>query len=141
VRRLAALFLGLLSGGMLVIAVALVPFWTSLPPAEFRAWFAANAGRIGQVMIPLGAGAAIFSVLAAVGGSRGRGWLLLAAGGAAAVALITAVVNEPANEHFAAGTLTDPETVALLARWARWHYVRLGCGLVGFYASLRALSS
>src|SRR5437870_1934362 len=46
----SAFLLGLLAGSMLLIALAVAPFWQSLPPAEFRAWFAAHAFRIGRLM-------------------------------------------------------------------------------------------
>src|SRR6058998_1276304 len=122
----SALLLGLLAGAMLLIALALAPFWQSLPPAEFRAWFAANAFRIGRLMIPLGAAAALAAVAAAC---------------ALGVGIITLAVNEPANERFAApGVLGDAETRALLARWVAWHWVRVGLGLGGFVAALRALT-
>ena len=108
----SAFLLGLLAGAMLLIALAVAPFWQSLPPAEFRAWFAANAFRIGRLMIPLGAAAAI-----------------------------TLAVNEPANQRFAApGALGDAETQALLARWVAWHWVRVALGVGGFLAALRALT-
>src|SRR5207245_10309694 len=62
----SAFLLGLLAGAMLLISLAVAPFWQSLPPAEFRAWFAANAFRIGRLMIPLGAAAALAAVAAAL---------------------------------------------------------------------------
>src|SRR5207244_2241495 len=108
----SAFLLGLLAGAMLLIALAVAPFWQSLPPAEFRAWFAANAFRVGRLMIPLGAAAAI-----------------------------TLAVNEPANQRFAApGALGDAETRTLLARWVAWHWVRVALGVGGFLAALRALT-
>src|SRR5437867_9603341 len=139
----SALLLALLAGAMLLIALALAPFWQSLPPAEFRAWFAANAFRIGRLMIPLGAAAALAAVaaaLAASGLSTQRSHLRAAAC-ALGVGIITLAVNEPANERFAApGVLGDAETRALLARWVAWHWVRVGLGLSGFVAALRALT-
>jgi len=139
----SALLLGLLAGAMLLIALAVAPFWQSLPPAEFRAWFAANAFRIGRLMIPLGAGAALAALAAALA-ARGlprRRSHLRAAVCALGVAIITLAVNEPANERFAAsGALGDAETRALLTRWVAWHWVRVGLGLGGFVAALRALT-
>src|SRR5437899_1301894 len=139
----SAFLLGLLAGAMLLIALAVAPFWQSLPPAEFRAWFAANAFRIGRLMVPLGAAAALAAVAAALAGRRApaRPSLLRAAACALGVGIITVAVNEPANERFAApGALTDGETRALLARWVAWHWVRVGLGLAGFLAALRALT-
>src|SRR5438034_6718542 len=115
----SAFLLGLLAGAMLLIALAVAPFWQSLPPAEFRAWFAANAFRIGRLMIPLGAGAAVAALAATFAARRlpTRRSHLRAAACALAVAIVTLAVNEPANERFAApGALTDAETRALLAR-------------------------
>ena len=139
----SALLLGLLTGAMLLIALALTPFWQSLSPAEFRAWFAANSYRIGGLMIPLGAGAAAASVTAAFAGRGHPAWgaRLGAAACALGVAAITLAINEPANERFAAPAgLGDAETSALLARWVAWHRVRVALGLIGFLAALRALT-
>src|SRR5438093_8563443 len=97
--RVSALLLGLVTGAMLFIAVALVPFWRALPPAEFRAWFAANVFQIGALMFPLGVAAAIASATSFVLGRRlpSRTWRLTAAAGAVAVVIVTLAVNEPAN--------------------------------------------
>ena len=139
----SALLLGLLTGAMLLIALAVVPFWQSLPPAEFRAWFAANSYRIGRLMIPLGAAAAAAGVTAALAGRGGPawGWQLITAACALGIAAITLAINEPANGRFATrAALTDAETSALLARWVVWHWVRVALGLAGFLTALRALT-
>ncbi len=137
--HLSALVLGLLAGAMLFIGVVLVPSWQALPPAEFRVWFAANAPGIGRLMFPLGGAAALSAIAAWLAGRSARDgravWLGLAAAAAVGVGVVTVLVNEPANERFAAPNgLSDPETTALLAHWVRWHYMRVGLGLVGFGA-------
>jgi hypothetical protein len=78
---LAAFPLGLLTGAMLVIAVALVPFWQSIDPLGLSRWFAAHSGRIGRLMVPLGGLAVLTTVLAAVvaRAARAPGWPWLAA--------------------------------------------------------------
>ena len=136
---LAALLLGLLAGAMLVIAVVLVPFWSGLPPAELRTWFARHAGRTGALMFPLG-GAAMVAAAGTWLAIRGR-WPALAAAAAAGVVAVTLLVNEPANRRFAAPAyyMSDADTVALLGRWRRWHWLRVALGLVAFVAALRAL--
>jgi len=136
--HLAASLLGLLAGAMLVIAVVLVPFWSVLTPTELRTWFARHAGRIGALMFPLGA-AAMVAAAAAWLAHRGR-WPALAAGAAAGVVAVTLLVNEPANRRFAGPVyLSDADTVALLGRWRRWHWLRVALGLVAFAAALGAL--
>jgi len=139
VAHLAALFLGLLAGAMLVIAVVLVPFWHALPPTELRKWFARHAGRTGALMFPLG-GMALVAALATWLTTRGTP-AALAAAGAAGVAAVTLLVNEPANRRFAGPVyLSDADTVALLGRWRRWHWLRVGLGLVAFVAALVAVT-
>ena len=36
--------------------------------------------------------------------------------------------------------MSDADTVALLGRWRRWHWVRVALGLVAFVAALRVLA-
>ena len=132
--QLAAFLLGLLAGGMLVIAVVLVPFWSALPPADLRAWFARHAGRTGALMFPLGA-AATAAAAAAWLADRAR-WPALAAGAAAGVVAVTLLVNEPANRRFAGPVyLSDADVVALLggdgtgcASRSAWSRSRRRCG-------------
>jgi len=42
------------------------------------------------------------------------------------------------NESFARGGLSDSAARSLLDRWATWHWIRTGLGVVGFIAALRA---
>jgi anthrone oxygenase-like protein len=139
---LTAVLVGLLAGAMVLIEVVLVPFWRGLPPAEFGAWFAGHSDRIRSLMVPLGAGAGAAATASAVAhraeGSDG-GTAFAAAGATEAVVAITLAVNEPAQQRFVAGNLTDAETEALLARWARWHDRRVVLGLSAAVAAALAL--
>lgn len=65
----SAALAGLLAEAMLFLRVVLLPFWQGAPPAELRAWFAANAERIRALMLPLG----VASAAANVGGRAGAG--------------------------------------------------------------------
>jgi hypothetical protein len=79
-RRLAVLttvLVGLLAGGMVLIEVALVPFWRSASPAEFRTWFAAHSGRLRALMVPLVAGRVGLGLAATVAAA----WTLTERGG------------------------------------------------------------
>jgi Domain of unknown function (DUF1772) len=124
---------GLLAGGMILIDVVLLPFWRGVPPEQFRTWFAAHSDRIRTLMIPLGAGAAAVNAASAVvqaaKGPR-AGAASVAAAAAAGVVAITVTVNEPMNHRFTAEHLTDAETANLLARWARWHRLRVALGVL-----------
>ena len=147
VRPLAlatALSAGLLTGGMILIEVVLVPFWRDASPAEFRQWFTAHSGRIRALMVPLGAGAGLAGTASAVAlvaeRRRSSAAALVAAAATASVLAITAAVNEPANHRFVSGKLTGPETTELLNEWARWHHVRVVLGLVATGAATVALT-
>ena len=134
---------GLLSGGMILIDVVLLPFWRGVPPEQFRSWFAAHSDRIRSVMIPLGAGAAAVNVASAAvrtaEGSR-AGPASVAATAVAGVVAITVTVNEPMNHRFTAGPLTDAETTSLLERWARWHRLRVALGVLATVGAAVALT-
>jgi Domain of unknown function (DUF1772) len=142
---LACLVLGLLAGGMLVIGVSFVSFWKSLSPSEFQAWFASHSHLIGRLMIPLGASSVAATVAAVIACWRGpaacRRWLLIAALSAIGVMATYPIVFAGANESFVRGGLSDSAVRSLLDRWATWHWIRTGLGIVGFYAALRALQS
>ena len=147
VRPLAlatALSAGLLTGGMILIEVVLVPFWRDASPSEFRQWFTAHSGRIRALMVPLGAGAGLAGTASAVvqvaERRRSSAAALVAAAATASVIAITAAVNEPANHRFVSGKLTGPETTELLNEWARWHHVRVVLGLVATGAATVALA-
>jgi hypothetical protein len=147
VRPLAlatALSAGLLTGGMILIEVVLVPFWRDASPSEFRQWFTAHSGRIRALMVPLGAGAALTGAASAVAQvterHRSGPAAVVTAGAVGGVIAITVAVNEPANHRFVAGELTGPETTELLNGWARWHHVRVVLGLVAAGAATLALA-
>ena len=129
---------GLLAGAMLFLRVVLVPFWRGLAPAEFRAWFAGHSGRIRALMVPLGvgaAGASLAATAARVANGEDARANAVAAAGSVAVVAVTVTVNEPANREFVREDLGDRETTTLLARWSRWHDVRVAFGLVAAVAA------
>lgn len=139
---LAACLVGLLTGAMLLIAVSLAPYWVSLEPPEISASFAATAPWIGRLMVPLGVGATLSTVIAAslgVGGQRAE-WPRLV--GAAALMVFVAAIYPlyytAANAALASGGGTPAEIGAELARWRLWHWLRLAAGLLAFLALLRA---
>src|SRR5215510_1681944 len=140
---LTCLALGLLAGGMLVIGVAFVSFWKSLSPTDFQAWFASYSHLIGRLMIPLGAGSVAATVGTLVvcwsGPPTRHRWLLIAALSAIGVMITYPIFFAATNAAFERGGLSDTTVRAWLDRWATWHWVRTGLGIVGFVAALRAL--
>ena len=139
---LSAVLNGLLAGGMILIELVLVPFWRAAPPAEFRSWFAAHSPRLRALLVPLGAGAGVVNVASALArvATGGRGGASSAAVAAAAgVVAVTVTVNEPINHRFTADGLADAETTDLLARWARWHHLRVALGVTATLGAALAL--
>jgi hypothetical protein len=140
---LACLVLGLLAGGMLVIGVSFVSFWKSLSPSDFQVWFADHSHLIGRLMIPVGAGSVVTTVATLVacwsGPATRRGWLIIATLSAIGVMATYPIFFAGTNESFVRGGLSDSAVRSLLDRWASWHWIRTGLGILGFFAALRAL--
>ena len=143
VSVLATATSGMSAGAMLLIRLVLVPFWRGLAPHEFRAWFALHSARIRHLMVPLGcaslATAVATTAAEALTDRKPQAESAVAAGSAIGVVAITMTVNEPANEKFEQLDFDDEETSRLLARWARWHNLRVALGVVGAIAAARAL--
>lgn len=144
--RLACLLLGLLTGGMIFIGDVLVPYWMALPPDQFVVWFTQNAPPIRALMVPLGATAGLASVSAVMLGrydpTARRAWQGAAGISAVLVVALTVLVLEPMNDRFVAVPPVPLEDVpAMLARWRRWHLLRAGFGLAGFYCAVRAVAA
>ena len=136
-------FLGVFAGAMLTEAVVLVPYWRSLAPAEFFAWYAANDRRLLGYFGPLTAVTAIVVVAAAMVALATRH-----PGGANAISavlmMVPVVASFPlyfkrANERFAAASIAPDEVAAELARWSKWHQARTSAALVALIQAMGAL--
>jgi len=142
-QTLAALSLGLFAGAMLTEGLVLVPWWRSLPPAEFLSWYGANDHRLVGFFGPLTWLAGLLAVGAALAatwsGQPGR-WAALAA----AALMVLAVASffayfGRANASFSSATVKVTDLPAELARWATWHWVRTGLSVGALLAALQAL--
>lgn len=142
-RLLSAAALGLFAGAMLTEGAVLVPYWRSLPAAEFFTWYAANDQRLLGFFGPVTAVAVLVAVAAAVAsvwqGHPGR-WGAVAAAVLAIAALSTFFLYfQQANTGFSTGS-TGPERLAAeLARWAWWHWLRTGISVTALGAALLSL--
>ena len=134
------LLTGLFAGAMLLIATSWLPYWRSLPAGDFRPWFTANSHYLGRVMVPLG-----ISCTAAAAAALGYAILRDAAVATAGlqVAALLAVLaiyfagNKPINDRLVSDAeLSDTRVKGLLRRWAVFHWVRVGLGLVAFAAAV-----
>jgi uncharacterized membrane protein len=134
---------GLFAGAQLAEGCLLVPYWQSLKPAEFHAWYVANDRRLVAFFGPLTAAIVLVSVALAGAATLSahpvRGIAVLCAGIGLAILAGFFAYFKDANARFAAGTIPVAELPAELARWARWHWVRTFLALVAFAAVLASL--
>jgi hypothetical protein len=122
--------------------IVLVPFWRSLPPAEFMAWFRNHANRVPILHVPVGGAALASSLYILSTRNRSCRWPMLRwleSSSLVGFALITTLVHLPANYRLTFGKRSDSEISSLLGRWVRWHDVRLGLLLVSTTAGITAL--
>ena len=134
--------LGIFVGAMLTEGFVLVPYWRSLPPADFFAWYAANDQRLLGFFGPLTAVTAVLAVAAAVSalwaGHPGR-WLALLAAVLSVVVVSTFFVYfEQANASFAAASIDAAAVATELARWAAWHWVRTALSVIALFFAMAA---
>ena len=135
--------LGLAAGAMLAEGAVMVPYWRSLPPAEFLRWYAANARRLLAFYGPLELAALATSVAAAVAWRRRPGGRLMIAAALLAVAVLVPfpLYFQAVNASFEAGTIAHDAVGAELARWAAWHWMRTASGVAAFVAGALALGA
>jgi len=65
-RFLSVGSLGIFAGAMLTEGLVLVPYWRSLKPAEFFAWYSANGQRLLGFFGPLTSVTAVLAIAAAL---------------------------------------------------------------------------
>lgn len=142
-QLLSVACLGIFAGAMLTEGFLNVPYWQSLPPSEFFAWYAANDARLLGYFRPLTTATAVVALVTAVVSvwtkhPGRRGTVVAAALILAAVAMFF-VYFEAANASFSAASLPAPELAAELSRWGRWHVVRTVLSLAALAAALLSL--
>jgi len=139
----AALVLGLSAGALVTEGAVLVPFWRSLPPAEFLTWYAANAARLFNFFGPLEILAAAFAVGAAVSmhlrRRRRAPHMIVAAALSVVILALFPIYFRDVNTSFENATIRVENVPAELARWATWHWSRTAIGIASFAAALSAL--
>lgn len=134
---------GIFAGAQLAEGCLLVPYWQSLAPADFHAWYATNDRRLVAFFGPLTLAVALvpltLAIAAAAYAQPNRGIMAVCAGVGLAIIGGFFVYFKDANARFSAGTIPAADLPAELARWARWHWVRTLFALVAFAATLSTL--
>lgn len=142
-RFLSTASLGVFAGGMLTEACVLVPYWRSLTPTEFFAWYAANGRRLYGFFRPLTELTALLAIAAAItslweGHPRAR-LTLLAAVTSVAVVSTYFLYFKKANANFTRASLGVDQVAAELTRWAKWHWWRTGLSFVALASAVLSL--
>jgi len=140
--QVATTLLGLLAGGMVLIALGLVPYWRSIDPADFTTVFAASLPTVGGTMIfltILGTGSMVLAAgVSAWKKLPTRHWLIGGAVGALVMLITVPLYFGAANPLLAGGTLTAADISAELATWQQMHWFRTAVGILALFCAIRA---
>ena len=141
----AVIVLGVTSGALVTEGAVLVPFWRSLAPAAFLAWYRQHAALLFRFFgsLEIVATLVTLSALALRWHATGSldGWLGVAVALCIAVLLVFPVYFQRVNTSFEKGTIATEDVGPELARWARWHWLRTAMALGAFVAALLALGA
>jgi hypothetical protein len=135
--------LGLTAGALLAEGAILVPFWRTVQPAAFLAWYKQFAALLQKFFGALEVAAAA-AILAAAATSwflqtPSRAELSVSAILTIAVLAVFPLYFQRANASFAAGAIAQDRVSEELARWSAWHWVRTLIATAAFVLSLDAL--
>jgi len=139
---LAVLALGLSAGALVAEGAVLVPFWRSLQPESFLAWYRQHATLLLRFFGPLEIVAASLAVVAALvswlGDEPASGLLAISAVLAVLVLAMFPLYFQRANASFAGATIATTEVGVELRRWSIWHWVRVVLAIAAFAVAVVA---
>ena len=142
ITQTATTLLGLLAGGMVLIATGLVPYWRAIDPSEFTNAFAPSLPTVGGTMIVLtvlGTGMIVIAAGLELRKSQPNRFLLAGSALAALIMLATLPLYfGAANPLLAGGTLSAEAITDELATWQQMHWFRTIVGVVGLFLAVRA---
>ena len=144
-RLLSMTALALFAGGMLTEACVLVPYWRSLKPEQFLAYYADNGRRLHGFFSPLTIIAALLALAAAVASWPAGGFVAMLTATAAVILLMVVgaffVYFKQVNISFSQGSLPPGEVGPELARWAAWHWWRTALSFVALAAAIISVAA
>ena len=130
---LAAIALGLMAGALVAEGALLVPFWRSLQPADFLAWYRKYAALLQGFFGPLEVVATVLTIAAAMlewfDQGDGRYWLASSAILGVAVLAVFPVYFQRANTSFRTEGIAIDRVQGELKRWSCWHWGRTTAGV------------
>jgi len=140
--QISVTLFGLISGGMLLIATGLVPYWRALDTAAFTEAFSQSLPTVGGTMIVLTiltTGTMVTAAgLAAWKKDPSRLWMSFGAAATLGMLVTVPLYFGTANSVLSVGAL-DPEAItAELAKWQQMHWIRTTLGILGLFCAVRA---
>ena len=139
--QISSVFFALLTGGMFLIALGLVPYWQSVDPSEFTEVFNSSLPFVGGTMKNLTVVATLAMIVAAGLAfwkkTPGRNWTIAAAACAVGMFIMVPIYFGAANPTLAGGAGSPAEISAELARWGQMHWIRTTLSIVGMFCAVR----
>ena len=128
--------LGLIAGSLVAEGAILVPFWRSLQPAAFLAWYKQHAARLQNFFGPMEVMAFVLAV-ASAGLSwfnQAHGHLLRTASAMLSLGVLAVfpIYFQRVNGSFKAGTIALASVSDELQRWSIWHWARTCIAIAAF---------
>jgi hypothetical protein len=139
-QLISCLALGLLAGSLLTEGVILVPYWRTMEPKEFLSLHSSIGPRLFMFFAPLTISATVLPVLAAampfILGVTAHWLSVVPAIIALSMLAIYFAYFKGANESFESGSVGVDGLSEELAKWAKWHSIRVVLCLTAFFISL-----
>ena len=142
-QLISCLALGLLVGSLLTEAMILVPYWRTMKADEFLNLHHTLGPRLFIYFAPLTVLGTILPIIVAVLAvtlGAANYWLAVVP---AILVLIMLVIYfayfKRANASFESGSVGLDGLSVELARWAKWHWIRVFLGISAFFVSLLVL--
>lgn len=126
-------------GGMLLIAIVLVPYWQALEPQVFLDWFSVYSDSIGNMMIPLGPIVVLLAIVSFYLNPKARFlWGLTILFLFANVAYFI-LYHKPTNAMFSEQTIVLDVVTEEVDKWLTYHWQRLFFACCGLVTSIMAV--
>jgi hypothetical protein len=133
---LTVIALGLSAGAVLAEGAVLIPFWRSLQPGAFLAWYRQHAALLfrffGSLEIVAAGLAVLVALMSWLGNEPAAGLLAVSALLAVLVLAAFPLYFRRANARFAEATIAIAEVGVELRRYSNWHWVRVLLAIAAF---------
>ena len=133
---IAAFFIGLLTGSLLLEGLVLVPFWKKLKPHEFFSFHPIFGKQLFRYFAPLTVLAVIFPVISAFWSAGSNIGLNISAGTSLILLSFFPIYFKGANEAFFNGQVSAEELPQRLAQWGKVHALRMAVSVAAFGSAL-----